>query len=149
MVLKENEDLTLVVTGNLHHNNKFNTLLARHGVLEKVLLTGVLSTEQMEALYLGGVGSAVNVSLCEGFGINSYEAILYGIPLLCSDIEVNREIAGDYPVYCDPMSVEDIARGIRSLIGKSRGFPLKPVDNRFQAEPNASRFLDFIRECMK
>ena len=148
-MVKDDKDLTLVVTGNLRHNNKFNTLLTRHGILERVLLAGVLSTEQMEALYRSGVDCAVNVSLCEGFGRNSYEAILYGLPLLCSDIEVNREIAGDYPVYCDPMSVEDIARGIRLLIGKSRGLSLKSVDSRFQAEPNVSRFLDFIRECMK
>ena len=46
------------------------------------------------------------LSLCEGFGRNSYEAKINSIPLLCSDIKINHEIVGDYPIYCDPYNTE-------------------------------------------
>ena len=41
-------------------------------------------------------------STYEGFGIPLIEAMAAGIPTLCSDIPVFREIAGAYPVYAKP-----------------------------------------------
>ncbi|MEI6055493.1 MAG: glycosyltransferase family 1 protein [Lentisphaerota bacterium] len=41
-------------------------------------------------------------STYEGFGIPLLEAMCYGVPILCSDIPVFREIGGAYPIYIQP-----------------------------------------------
>ena len=149
LICNKFSDVHLVITGNLQNNAKFLNLLDSHYVHRRVILTGKLSNEQMNSLYQKGVNGAINLSLCEGFGMNSYEAILNGLPLLCSDIEINREVAGLYPVYCDPTNVEDIARGLSKLIEMSRRSPLSKVDDRFRFKTNEKRFLNFIQKCMR
>lgn len=54
-------------------------------------------------------------SICEGFGLPVLEAMELGVPVLTSTTTSLPEIAGDAAVLVDPLSVEDIARGIRSL----------------------------------
>jgi glycosyltransferase involved in cell wall biosynthesis len=38
-------------------------------------------------------------SFAEGFGLPPVEAAALGVPILCNDLEVLREILGDIPVY--------------------------------------------------
>lgn len=66
-------------------------------------------------------------STFEGFGIAPMEAMAAGMPVILSDLEVFREIAGDQPVYFDPNSATSIAQSIEfaynnwsSIISKSR-----------------------------
>jgi glycosyltransferase involved in cell wall biosynthesis len=55
-------------------------------------------------------------SLYEGFGLPVIEAMACGVPTLASNTTALKEIAEGYSVLVDPVSVEDIARGINSLI---------------------------------
>lgn len=45
-------------------------------------------------------------SFAEGFGLPAVEAARAGVPVICSDIPVFREILGDYGLYCDPRDKE-------------------------------------------
>ena len=38
-------------------------------------------------------------SLAEGFGLPSLEAAALGVPVICGDLAIHRELLGDYPVY--------------------------------------------------
>jgi len=40
-------------------------------------------------------------SFAEGFGLPSLEAAALGVPLICGDLAIHRELLGDYPVYAD------------------------------------------------
>lgn len=61
-------------------------------------------------------------SFAEGFGIPVIEGALYSVPVLCSDIEVFREITNGEAIYFDPYSVSDFNSKINKLIeDKSSG----------------------------
>ena len=51
-------------------------------------------------------------SIFEGYGIAPMEAMAAGMPVLLSDLEVFREIAGDLPVYFNPLDSGSIARAL-------------------------------------
>jgi glycosyltransferase involved in cell wall biosynthesis len=53
-------------------------------------------------------------SIYEGFGMPLIEAMSAGIPSLCTDIPVFREIAGDYPLYAKP-APRALAEGLVEL----------------------------------
>ena len=55
-------------------------------------------------------------SLEEGFGYPVAEALKVGIPVVASDIEIFREVAGDCVIYVDPQNVEDISRGLQEAL---------------------------------
>ncbi|MEM9582325.1 MAG: glycosyltransferase [Pseudomonadota bacterium] len=40
-------------------------------------------------------------SYAEGFGLPSLEAAALGVPVICGDLAIHRELLGDYPVYAD------------------------------------------------
>ncbi len=66
-----------------------------------ILHLGYLEDEQVAALYRGAE-SVVLPSIYEGFGLPALEAMIAGIPLVCSDIPVLREVAGDAALYAPP-----------------------------------------------
>jgi len=59
-------------------------------------------------------------SRMEGFGIPPLEALHAGIPTVCSDIPVLREVCGDAAAYADPLDPADFARKIRELLAAPR-----------------------------
>jgi len=58
----------------------------------------------------------VHPSTLEGFGYPLVEAMMFGLPVACADIDVFREIGGDVPVYFDARSPEDIASKIEAVL---------------------------------
>jgi glycosyltransferase involved in cell wall biosynthesis len=56
-------------------------------------------------------------SLHEGFGLPALEAMAAGTPVLAARAGALPEVCGDAAAYCDPLSVDDIARGLVLLAG--------------------------------
>jgi len=44
-------------------------------------------------------------SFAEGYGLTLVEALASGVPVICSDIPVFREVGGDVPDYVDPLDL--------------------------------------------
>jgi len=55
-------------------------------------------------------------SFAEGFGLPPLEAMAAGVPVVCSDIPVFREVYGDAVLYVDPNRPESIAAALRALL---------------------------------
>ena len=142
-------DVILIITGNLNKNIKFINLLKSHNILENIILTGLLSDNQMQYLYKSDLSGAINISFCEGFGRNNYEAKIYGIPLLCSNIEINHEIVEKYPVYCDPNDIHDIYNGIIKLLSLPRNKQLKIIDKKFSLSLNVKKLSVLINNALQ
>lgn len=54
-------------------------------------------------------------SFAEGYGLPPLEAVARGLPVLCSDLPVLREVLRDLPVYLDPTDVYAWTKAIQSL----------------------------------
>ena len=86
-------------------------LLERPGV--RVL--GYLSEQELGAAY-ANADVVCYPSLEEGFGLPVLEAMAAGAPVVTSDASCLPEIAGGAAVLVDPLSVENIAAGIRRVL---------------------------------
>jgi len=82
---------------------------------ERIQFTGRVSQDQLLAL-VGNADALVMPSLYEGFGFPPLEAMAAGIPALVSRAASLPEVCGDAVLYCDPLSVGDIATGIVSIL---------------------------------
>lgn len=56
-------------------------------------------------------------SFIEGFGIPVIEALQRGVPVIASDLPVFREIAGEIPLYLDPLDGQGWEAAIRDYCG--------------------------------
>jgi len=71
--------------------------------------------QDLPALYSGALG-LIYASLYEGFGLPILEAMACGCPVVTSNVSSMPEIAGEAAVLVDPLSVEDIKRGIKEML---------------------------------
>jgi glycosyltransferase involved in cell wall biosynthesis len=133
----------LVYVGNLKpHKNLPRTLAAFARVAGRVphdfLLIGSGNVEPLARMldprivsrvhFLGSLeGSEVKqrvahasglvlASLYEGFGLPPLEAMALGVPVLVAKTASLPEMCGSAALYCDPRSIEAIARGIETLL---------------------------------
>jgi glycosyltransferase involved in cell wall biosynthesis len=77
-----------------------------------------VSDRDLEVLYAGAVFLAFP-SLLEGFGLPILEAMSVGCPVLTSNLSSMPEVAGDAALYVDPLTVDSIAEGMKTLAGDS------------------------------
>ena len=105
----QNKDLDLWCVGGGPFTREEKRLMARLGVLNRVLQFN-LSEAKLSEAYAGAL-IFVFPSLYEGFGIPILEAFSQYCPVVASDISVFREIAGDAAVYFDPTESEAL-RGV-------------------------------------
>ncbi|MBI2930939.1 MAG: glycosyltransferase family 4 protein [Planctomycetes bacterium] len=77
---------------------------------------GFVPEEDLPVLYAGAEALLFS-SLYEGFGLPILEAMSCGTPVVCSDIPVFREVAGDDAVYVPPRDPEAIAEALAGLLG--------------------------------
>ncbi|QHC57213.1 glycosyltransferase family 1 protein [Rathayibacter sp. VKM Ac-2760] len=82
-----------------------------------VRLLGRVSTEELRWLY-ESAALFVFLTLDEGFGMPTLEALAAGAPILASDIPVFREILGDQARLVDPLDRRAIAAAMRELVDR-------------------------------
>jgi glycosyltransferase involved in cell wall biosynthesis len=66
--------------------------------------------------YFSNAGGVVFASLSEGFGIPIVEGAVLEMPVLCSDIEVFREVAEEHAFYFDPRDAHSLARAVSQVL---------------------------------
>ncbi len=109
--------------------------------------------EELAALY-ANAKVFVFPSFMEGFGLPPLEALSFGVPVVCSDIPVIREVCGDAVRYADPSDPASIAGQVRcALIETERNgiYREKGVERvrRYNREDSIRRYLDLFRECLE
>ncbi|MDH6235951.1 glycosyltransferase family 1 protein [Cryobacterium sp. CG_9.6] len=104
----------LVITGS-HGADPLAPVVARLGLQASVSLRGWLSTAELETLYAESTLFVFPTSF-EGFGLPVLEAMALGCPVLCADIPVLREIAGNAATYVHASSAAELATAITHLL---------------------------------
>lgn len=91
-------------------------LLDRSSILRgHVRELGRCNDAQMIAV-LDGAQALLMPSFIEGFGIPVIEALQRGTPVIASDLPVFREIAGDIPLYLDPLDGQSWEKAVEQFI---------------------------------
>jgi glycosyltransferase involved in cell wall biosynthesis len=84
----------------------------------RVILAGILPDSDL-ALLIKGATLAVVPSLYEGFSLPMVEAMACGVPTIASRTSCLPEISGNALVYFDPLSVEDMATSMETVLRDS------------------------------
>ena len=106
------EDVHMIVVGgksSLFRSVNFTS------VPDRVLLTGYIPDEHLPTLYTGAL-AFVYPSLYEGFGLPPLEAMACGAPVVASHLTSIPEVVGRAALLVDPLEVESIADGIRTIL---------------------------------
>lgn len=92
-----------------------NKLIAQLNISKNVQLLGYVDDKTIESLY-EHCSFLAFPSLYEGFGLPIIEAAKYGKMVLTSNTSSMPEIASDYGIYVDPISVDSIFKGLTHII---------------------------------
>jgi glycosyltransferase involved in cell wall biosynthesis len=93
--------------------------------------------EHEKATLIAEAHGLIMPSLAEGFGVPIIEALAANTPVLCSDIPVFREVAGELADYFDPFSTESICASVTRVIARQEEWRRKITERR---EELAERF---------
>jgi glycosyltransferase involved in cell wall biosynthesis len=89
----------------------------RFSVEHDIVFLGHVPDEELPAYYRQAEVLAMP-SLDETFGFPVLEAMAFGCPVVTSNLSSMPEIAGDAAVLVDPFQVDDIAAGLRRVLGE-------------------------------
>ncbi|WP_342722205.1 glycosyltransferase family 1 protein [Bradyrhizobium sp. B097] len=82
-----------------------------------VRFSGYVEEHEKAALIADSHG-LIMPSLAEGFGVPIIEALAANTPVLCSDIAVFREVAGELADYFDPFSIDAISASVTRVLAE-------------------------------
>jgi glycosyltransferase involved in cell wall biosynthesis len=112
---------------------------------------GSVSDAQLAWLYRGAT-CVVVPALVEGFGLPILEAQQAGVPVVCSDIAVFREVAGAGALYFDPHRAEQLAERVAEAHDPGARARLVAAANenlaRFSWDRSAAQVVDVYRSLV-
>ncbi|PID30823.1 glycosyl transferase family 1 [Candidatus Saccharibacteria bacterium] len=112
---KTHPELVLVLVGKKDANYaRHEERVLREGI-QNVVFTDFISEGQLRWLY-ENCAAYVFPSLSEGFGLPGLEAMVHGAPVVSSSATCLPEVYGDAAEYFDPLSADDIAAKIASVL---------------------------------
>jgi glycosyltransferase involved in cell wall biosynthesis len=94
-----------------------------------VRLAGYIE-EREKATLITEAHGLIMPSLAEGFGVPIIEALAANTPVLCSDIPVFHEVAGELADYFDPFSTESICASVTRVLSHQEEWRRKIRERR-------------------
>jgi glycosyltransferase involved in cell wall biosynthesis len=107
-------DMTIVITGPDDPRYPMAPQVERLQLREQVIETGYVDSSQLSAVYANAF-AFVMPSLYEGFGMPPLDAMLHGVPVVCSMRSSLPEVVGDAALPVDPEDIEGFARALSTL----------------------------------
>ena len=117
------QEMDLLIAGSLPPQHpdvlRLRQQIAQFGLGNTVKLVGKVSDTDLVTLY-SEAAAYVFPSFCEGFGLPMLEAMRCGTPVLTASRSACAEVALGHAELADPFSVEDLGRGLRSVLGRTQ-----------------------------
>ena len=109
----------LVICGNRGWKNEavFDRLDAAKKQGAAITELNGLDDAKMMGL-LKGAKAALFPSLAEGYGLPQVEALSLGVPVICGDLAIYREVLGEFPVYAETSNAYVWRAEIEKLLQK-------------------------------
>ena len=101
----------VISSGRNVFSAKIGKMIEKYSAQKFVRYEGFLSDDQLSFAYSQAT-LYVFPSLLEGFGLPGLDAMNSGLPVVCSDIPVLREVYGAAALYFDPKNESDIRQKI-------------------------------------
>ncbi|MBV4412037.1 glycosyltransferase family 4 protein [Enterobacteriaceae bacterium YMB-R22] len=120
----------------------FTPLQVEKGAEEYVRFMGYVSDEELSKLYQNAL-YFVYLSLYEGFGIPPLESLMFGCPVLLSDIPVFRELYGAQFDLVDPKDMEKIKEWLRKYSEEDRSELLKKQQHAIKKFTKENQLAQF------
>lgn len=144
--LLDSNDVQLVIVGQA--NEVFTSFT--HSNSGNVRFLGYLQDAEL-AQHYASASVFVYPSLYEGFGLPVLEAMVSGVPVVCSSSSSLPEVGGDAVVYCNPNDVLDIKKKIERVLTDddfsrqlvSRGFRQASL---FSWDASAKKHLAILKQ---
>ncbi|GIW69592.1 MAG: glycosyl transferase [Patescibacteria group bacterium] len=102
------KDFALLIAGGGEMEGEIKRIAANRGISDKVIITGEFPPEDL-VKYYSAFDFFVFPTLAEGFGLVLIEALYNELPVICSDLDVLKEVAGDTAVYFKTGDSADLA----------------------------------------
>lgn len=115
LIKKEQSGLKLVLAGN--PGNDYDQLVQKikeAGIDKDVIITGYVAESDMPQLF-ASAEVFLFPTLYEGFGLPIVQAMASGTPVVTSDCNPHKEIAGEAGIFVDPHSALEIYKGLKTL----------------------------------
>jgi glycosyltransferase involved in cell wall biosynthesis len=110
------EPVQLVLAGSRDYQaDQLDRAIASSPCHADVLRVGYVSREKLPAL-LSGASVFAYPSFFEGFGLPPLEAMVCGVPVICSRVTSLPEVVGDAALTFDPNDVDDIATAMLAVL---------------------------------
>ena len=106
----------VIVGGNFNINKKYMNI-------KGIIILDNIKDKELNLLY-NATSVFIYFSVYEGFGLPILEALKCKALVICSDIEVHREITKNTVIYVDPFNEKDLATKIELLL-KDRSYAEK------------------------
>mgnify|MGYP003881031047 CR=1 FL=1 len=114
---KKIRNFKLVIAGRKWNNPEFdryvNTL--EENIKRDIIFTGHVDRYELQILYKQA-DIFVFLSLSEGFGLPPLEAMLFGTPVITSNIPVISDVVGDAGIKVNPLEIKEVSNAIERLI---------------------------------
>jgi glycosyltransferase involved in cell wall biosynthesis len=146
--INELSEYSLVLAGKCSEEQK-QKLIKISNNPRQLRFVGRISDEEYSN-YLSSATALVLPSLEEGFGLPVVEAMSLGCPVICSNIDILREVGGNAALYFDPASPNDLVENIKKLENSNyrKEVIKKSINNanRFSWNKSAVKLKSFLYE---
>ena len=147
---KSNHKLVLAgskyMNGNRQVYKSIKKYISKNNLFSSIIMPGYIKKKQA-VYYYNNASSYVFPSIDEGFGIPLIEAMRAQLPIICSDIEIFKEIGKDSALYFKVGDENDLFEKLKTLL-KSEELRKNLISS---AKQNIKRFNrnNFIKEFEK
>jgi glycosyltransferase involved in cell wall biosynthesis len=151
---KYKKEMRIVIIGGDINKKKINIIkkyILNKG-LNKLEITGLVSKKDV-IRYLIKSKLYISTSLLEAFPLTQFEAIQCNVPIILSDIAVYREICGNFNIYFNPNSPENIADKIHDVFENYEYYynlipKIKKYASKFTWENHAKKLIEIFESLL-